>query len=70
MKLTIEFDLDIIGTDSAAFGKVQQHVDKVFEQIKRYPRQLAEPNLGYSCEPDVDVRKNIAARWQITDESM
>ena len=68
MKLTFEFDLDLIGTDRKAFDRIQRHIDKMFEQIKRYPQQLGEPNLGYSCSEEQDKPGEIVSRWYIADE--
>jgi len=61
MKLYFEFDLDIIGTDPAAFDKIRHHVEKMLEQIKRYPEQLTKPNLGYSCGEDAEIE----AQWRL-----
>ena len=67
MKLIMEFHLDEIGTDSAAFEKIQYHAVKILEQIRRYSRGLAEPNCGYSCG-DSGESADIVAQWVIQEE--
>ena len=67
MKLIMEFHLDEIGTDSAAYDKIRYHAVKMLEQIRRYPQGLAEPNCGYSCS-DCDGSVDIVAQWIIQKE--